>query len=68
MQATNKYLTTGDVAEMLRVKPDSARMWIWRHKIPRLSGNRRLVRRVDVERALSGRTVFVPEVGIKNKP
>ncbi|NBO27586.1 MAG: DNA-binding protein, partial [Actinobacteria bacterium] len=51
MQATNKYLTTGEVAEILRVKSDSARVWIWRNKIPRLSGNRRLVKRVDVERA-----------------
>lgn len=46
-----EYMTTGEVAELLRTSPETVRYWAWQGKGPRSfkTGRRRLYARADVE-------------------
>lgn len=46
-----EYMTTEEVAELLRTSAESVRFWAWQNKGPRSFkvGRRRLYARVDVE-------------------
>jgi excisionase family DNA binding protein len=50
-----EYMTTSEVADLLRTSPETVRYWAWQGKGPRSfkTGRRRLYAREDVEKFIA---------------
>lgn len=51
MTQTHQFMTTQEVADLLRTSPETVRYWAWQGKGPKSfkTGRRRLYARADVE-------------------
>ena len=66
--SNSEWMTKEDVARMLGIKPESAKVWMWRMGVKRAKGNSRFTHRSWVEQAmkngkrksLSGTEVVLP--------
>ena len=49
---SSEWMTKEDVARMLGIKPESAKVWMWRMGVKRAKGNSRFTHRSWVEQAM----------------
>jgi len=49
---TTEWITKEEVAKMLGIKPESAKVWMWRMGVKRAKGNSRFTHRSWVEQAM----------------
>jgi len=49
---TTDWITRKEVAKMLGIKPESAKVWMWRMGVKRAKGNSRFTHRSWVEQAM----------------
>jgi len=58
---SSEWMTKEDVARMLGIKPESAKVWMWRMGVKRAKGNSRFTHRSWVEQAMkNGKKNFKP--------